>query len=127
VVFTEDDPDDKNYPYTAIIGSLRYQLGSGTRTHSSDRIRGFDLAGQLEISLQDSASLNAKNDDTIIVTSRSGSVTRKIRIEKSLGAGQIFVPTGYNGNDAMNLLALSDTTKPGSPGWKSTRVKIKKV
>ncbi len=127
VVSTEDDPDDKNYPYTAIIGSLRYQLGSGTRTHASDRIRGFDLAGQLEISLQDSANLNAKNDDTVIVTSRSGSVTRKIRIEKSLGAGQIFVPTGFNGNDAMNLLALSDITKPGSPGWKTCRVKIEKA
>jgi formate dehydrogenase alpha subunit len=124
VVSTEDDPDDKDYPYTAIIGSLRYQLGSGTRTHASDRIRGFDLAGQLEISLQDSARLNAKNDDTVIVTSRSGSVTRKIRIEKSLGAGQIFVPTGFNGNDAMNLLALSDLTKPGSPGWKTARVKL---
>lgn len=124
VVSTEDDPDDKNYPYTAIIGSLRYQLGSGTRTQASDRIRGFDLAGQLEISLQDSARLNAKNDDTVIVTSRSGSVTRKIRIEKSLGAGQIFVPTGFNGNDAMNLLALSDITKPGSPGWKTVRAKL---
>jgi predicted molibdopterin-dependent oxidoreductase YjgC len=127
VVSTEDDPDDKNYPFTAIIGSLRYQLGSGTRTHASVRIRGFDLAGQLEISIQDSANLNAKNDDTVTVTSRSGSVTRKIRIEKSLGAGQIFVPTGFNGNDAMNLLALSDTTKPDSSGWKTARVKIQKA
>jgi formate dehydrogenase alpha subunit len=127
VVSTADDPDDKNFPYTAIIGSLRYQLGSGTRTRASDRIRGFDLAGQLEISLQDSTRLNAKNDDTVIVTSRSGSVTRKIRIEKSLGAGQIFVPTGFNGNEAMNLLALSDITKPGSPGWKTAKVKIEKA
>jgi len=127
VVSTADDPDDRNYPYTAIIGSLRYQLGSGTRTQASDRIRGFDLAGRLEISLQDSASLNANNDDTVIVTSRSGSVTGKIRIEKSLGAGQIFVPTGFNGNDAMNLLALSDITKPGSPGWKTAKVKIEKA
>jgi formate dehydrogenase alpha subunit len=127
VVSTEDDPDDKNYPVTAIIGSLRYQLGSGTRTHASDRIQGFDLAGQVEISLQDSTDLNLKDDDTVTVTSTSGSVTRKIRIEKSLGAGQIFVPTGYNGNDAMNLLALSDITKPGSPGWKTAKVTIKKV
>ena len=127
VVSTEDDPDDKNYPFTAIIGSLRYHLGSGTRTHSSDRIQGFDLAGQLEISLQDSANLKVKDDDTVTVTSKSGSVTRKIRIKKSLGAGQIFVPTGYNGNDSMNLLALSDITKPGSPGWKTCRVRIKKA
>jgi formate dehydrogenase alpha subunit len=124
VVSTEDDPDDKNYPVTAIIGSLRYQLGSGTRTHASDRIQGFGLAGQVEISLQDSTDLNLKDDDTVTVTSTSGSVTRKIRIDKSLGAGQIFVPTGYNGNDAMNLLALSDITQPGSPGWKTVRVKL---
>ena len=127
VVSTEDDPDDKNYPFTAIIGSLRYHLGSGTRTHSSDRIQGFDLAGQLEISRQDSVNLKVKDDDTVTVTSKSGSVTRKIRIEKSLSAGQIFIPTGFNGNDAMNLLVLSDITKPGSPGWKTCRVKIKKA
>jgi formate dehydrogenase alpha subunit len=126
VVSTEDDQDDGKYPFTAIIGSLRYQLGSGTRTHASDRIQGFDLAGQVEISLQDSSDLNLKDDDTVTVTSASGSVTRKIRIDKSLGAGHIFVPTGYNGNDAMNLLALSDITQSGSPGWKTVRVKLKK-
>jgi formate dehydrogenase alpha subunit len=127
VVSTEDEPDDRNYPLTAIIGSLRYQLGSGTRTHASGRIQGFDLAGQVEISLQDSASLDLKDDDTVTVTSASGSVTREIRIDQSLSAGQIFVPTGYNGNDAMNLLALSDITQPGSPGWKTARVKIEKA
>jgi formate dehydrogenase alpha subunit len=127
VVSTEDDPDDKIFSFTAIIGSLRYQLGSGTRTNSSDRIQGFDPAGQLEISPHDSASLKVKDDDTVTVTSKSGSVTRKIRIDKGLDAGQIFVPTGFNGNDAMNLLALSDITKPGSPGWKTCRVKIKKA
>ena len=127
VVSAEDDPDDKKFPYTAIIGSLRYQLGSGTRTASSDRIQGFDSAGRLEISLPDSTRLKVTDDDSVTVTSASGSVTRKIRIEKSLGAGQIFLATGFNGNDAMNLLALSDITKPGSPGWKTARVKIEKA
>jgi len=94
---------------------------------SSDRIQGFETAGRLEISLHDGAGLDVKNDDSVTVTSRSGSITRKIRIEQSLGAGQIFVPTGFNGNEAMNLLALSDLTRPGSPGWKTARVQIKKV
>ena len=127
VVSTEDEPADKQYPFTAIIGSLRYNLGSGTRTRSSDRIQGFDQAGQLEISLSDSTKLKVHDDDTVTVTSTSGSVTRKIRIDKSLSAGQIFVPTGVNGNDAMNLLALSDITKADSPGWKTVAVKIKKA
>ncbi|NNL42909.1 MAG: molybdopterin-dependent oxidoreductase, partial [Desulfobacterales bacterium] len=126
VVSIEEEPDDKNYPFTAIIGSLRYQLGSGTRTGTSNRIREFSLAGQLELSLQDSVNLKIKNEDTITITSKSGSITRQVRIEKSLSAGQIFVPTGFNGNDAMNLLALSDITQPDAPGWKTCRVKINK-
>ncbi len=127
VVSTEDDSDDKNFPYTAIIGSMRYQLGSGTRTHASDRINAFDLAGQLEISPRDSTDLEVQNGDAITVTSTSGSITRKVRIDKSLGPGLIFVPTGFNGNDAMSLLQLSDITRPGSPGWKTVGVKIKKA
>jgi len=127
VVSTEDDGDDRNFPFTAIIGSLRYQLGSGTRTGASDRVNGFDLAGQLEISPPDSTDLKIDNGDTVMLTSASGSITRSVRIDKSLSAGQLFVPTGYNKNDAMNLLPLSDITKAGSPGWKTTRVKVKKA
>ena len=127
VVSTEDDGDEKNFPYTAIVGSLRYQLGSGTRTGASNRIDGFDLAGQLEVSPHDSAELKVQNGDTVTLTSASGSISRKVRIDKSLGAGHLFVPTGYSNNDAMNLLPLTDITKAGSPGWKTVGVKVKKV
>ena len=127
VVSTEDEPADNDFPFTAIIGSLRFHLGSGTRTQASDRIQEFNLAGQLEVSPPVGASLDLKDDDTVVVTSKFGSVTRVIRIEKGLGANHIFVPTGFNGNEAMDLLALSDITKPGSPGWKTCRVKIEKA
>ncbi len=127
VVSTEDEPADNDFPFTAIIGSLRFHLGSGTRTQASDRIQEFDLAGQLEVSPPVGASLDLKDDDTVVVTSKFGSVTRGIRIEKGLGANHIFVPTGFNGNEAMDLLALSDITQPGSPGWKTCRVKIEKA
>jgi formate dehydrogenase alpha subunit len=127
VVSTEDEPADNDFPFTAIIGSLRFHLGSGTRTQASDRIQEFNLAGQLEVSPPVGASLDLKDDDTVVVTSKFGSVTRVIRIEKGLGANHIFVPTGFNGNEAMNLLALSDIAKPGSPGWKTCRVKIEKA
>ena len=127
VVSTEDQGDDSNFPFTAIIGSLRYQLGSGTRTDASDRVNGFNLAGQLEISPRDSAGLAVQEGDTVTLTSPSGSITRKVRIDKSLSAGHLFVPTGYSGNDAMNLLPLSDITRAGSPGWKTVGVNVEKV
>jgi predicted molibdopterin-dependent oxidoreductase YjgC len=57
VVTTEDEIDDKDYPYNAIIGSLRYHLGGGTRTAASERIQAFDSIGQIEIAPEDGTTL----------------------------------------------------------------------
>lgn len=127
VVSTGDDPADTDYPFTAIVGSQRYHLGSGTRTQASDRIQGSEFAGQLEISPEDGANLDLKDDDTIIVRSRFGVLKRKIRLKKALPHGHIFVPTGFNDNGAMRLLSLSDLTNPGSAGWKTCAVKLEKA
>ncbi|NNL76468.1 MAG: molybdopterin-dependent oxidoreductase, partial [Desulfobacterales bacterium] len=127
VVSTEDDPPDNDYPFTAIVGSLRYHLGSGTRTQASGRIGDFDLAGHIGISPQDGAGHGIKNGDTVVVRSQFGAVIREVRLETSLHACHVFVPTGFNDNDAMNLFGLSDMTKPGSPGWKTCQVKVEKA
>jgi formate dehydrogenase alpha subunit len=127
VVSTEDDPADSDYPFTAIVGSQRYHLGSGTRTQASDRIQGFEFTGKLEISPQDGANLDLEDDDTIIVRSRFGVLKRKVRVKKALPPGHIFVPAGFNDNEAMRLLSLSDMTKPDSAGWKTCQVKLEKA
>jgi len=127
VVSTGDDPADAEYPFTAIVGSQRYHLGSGTRTQASDRIQGFEFTGKLEVSTQDGAKLDLKDDDTLIVRSRFGALKRKIRLKKALPSGHIFVPAGFNANEAMRLFSLSDMTKPGSAGWKTCSVKLEKA
>jgi formate dehydrogenase alpha subunit len=127
VVSTEDDPADMEHPFTAIIGSQRYHLGSGTRTQASDRIQGVEFTGKLEISPQDGANLDLKDDETLIVRSRFGVLKRKVRFKKALPPGHIFVPAGFNDNEAMRLLNLSDMTKPGSAGWKTCPVRVEKA
>jgi predicted molibdopterin-dependent oxidoreductase YjgC len=127
VVSTEDEPTDTDYPLTAIIGSQRYHLGSGTRTGASDRIQGFEPTGKLDISPQDAENLSLKDDDTIIIRSRFGVLQRKIQLKQTLAQGYLFVPTGFNDNEAMGLLSLSDMTTPGSPGWKTCRVQVEKA
>jgi formate dehydrogenase alpha subunit len=127
VVSTGDDPADTDYPFTAIVGSQRYHLASGTRTQASDRIQEFEFTGKLEISPEDGANLDLKDDDTIMVRSRIGVLKRKIRLKKSLAQGHIFVPAGFNDNEAMCLFSLSDMTKPDSPGWKTCRVQVEKA
>ena len=127
LVSTEDSPVDKEYPFTAIVGSQRYHLGSGTRTEASDRIQEFEIAGKLDISPEDGAKLDLKDDDTIVVRSRFGDLKRKIRQNRALTPGHIFVPTGFNGNEAMRLFGLSDITKPDSAGWKTCPVQVEKA
>ena len=127
VVSTEDDPTDTEYPFTAIVGSQRYHLGSGTRTQASDRIQGVEFTGKLEISPEDGADLDLKDDDTLMVRSRFGVLKRKIRLKKALAPGHIFVPAGFKDNEAMGLFSLSDMTKPGSAGWKTCPVQVEKA
>jgi len=127
VVAAEDQSADPAYPFTAIVGTQRYQLASGTRTGASERIREFASAGKLEMALQDAADLKVANDDRVTVSSRYGSLTREIQIKPGLNPGQIFVPTGVKKNEAMNLFDLSDLTLPGAAGWKTCEVKIEKT
>jgi predicted molibdopterin-dependent oxidoreductase YjgC len=127
VVITDEESEDATYPFTAIIGSLRYHLGSGTRTSASERIQGFDLYGGIDISPEDGAKLKVKNGDSVKVSSRFGNVQRAIRLKKEISPGELFVPMAVNGNDAMNLIDLSDLGDPKSPGWKSVRVKLEKA
>lgn len=130
VVSTGDDPEDREYPFTAIIGSRRYHLGSGTRTQASERIQSFESAGNsvgnLEIAPSVAARLGLKDDDTVVVSSKFGTVKREIRIETGLQSGHIFIPAGFNNNDAMNLFGLSDMAKPEAPGLKTCGVRIDK-
>ncbi len=127
VVSTEDKPQDQNYPFTAIVGTQRFHLAGGTRTSASDRIREFALTGKIEISHRDAAALKVNDEDTVVVSSPHGSLTRSVRIKSNLNPGYLFIPTGADQNQAMELFSLSDLTLPGAAGWKTCGVKIEKA
>lgn len=127
VVSTADEQVDADYPFTAILGSLRYHLGSGTRTSASARIQGFDSNAEVAISAQDADKLKLKDGDTVQVKSRWGMIQRKIGRSPRMGPGQLFVPLAVNANDAMNLIDLADLANPKSAGWKTCAVKVEKT
>lgn len=124
---TDEQPPDRDYPFNAILGALRFHLGSGTRSIHSQRLIRFGLKGGIEISPEDGGVLGLQNGDTVAVVSKYGGIEREIRIEDGVGRGQIYIPLAVNGNDAMNLIGLSDLTEPESSGLKMCRVKLTKV
>jgi formate dehydrogenase alpha subunit len=127
VVTTEDEDANEDYPYNAIIGSLRYHLGSGTRTAASERIRDFDSIGPIEIAPEDGATLGIANGDLIKVTSPHGELKSAVLLKNGIRPGELFVPLAINSNNAMNLIDLTDLANPKSDGWKSVSVKLEKI
>ncbi len=127
VVSTADEPADGTYPFTAILGSLRYHLGSGTRTSTSERIQDFDQVGNVAISSSDADQLKLKDGDTVKIETQWGEIQRKIDCSNRIETGQLFVPLAVNANDAMNLIDLSDLAEPNAGGWKTCAAKITKA
>jgi formate dehydrogenase alpha subunit len=127
VVSTADEPDDSDFPITAILGSLRCHLGSGTRSSASERIQDFDPVGNAIISMADAEELKLKDGDTVKIKTRWGEINRKIDCSHRIAAGHLFVPLAFNANDAMNLIDLKDLADPNSHGWKTCAVKITKA
>jgi len=115
------------YPFTAILGSQCFHLGSGTRTGQSDRIRNHGVKGEIELSPEYGASLSLQDGDSVRVESEHGFIEREIRLEKGLSEGLIFIPTAFNSNDAMNLIGLTRFEEPDSPGWQECRVRVTKL
>jgi formate dehydrogenase alpha subunit len=127
VVPIEHNDIGDEYPFTAILGSQRFHLGSGTRTCRSDRIRDHSVKGEIKLSHEDGAGLNLQDGDSVRVESEHGFIEREIRLEKGLKGGLIFIPTAFNLNDAMNLIGLSRLGEPDSPGWQECQVKVTKL
>jgi len=126
LISIEDEQPDKDYPFRAIFGSLRYHLGSGTRTGHSVRMKDFGLKGEAEISPEDGVRLKLNDGDNIQISSPYGSISRKVTINEGMRQGLIFIPMAFNGNDAKNLIGLTQLGESGSPGWKMCNVKIER-
>ncbi|MFH1242874.1 MAG: molybdopterin-dependent oxidoreductase [Pseudomonadota bacterium] len=118
---------DGNYRLTAVMGSLRYHLGSGTRTSHSERIRGFELCEEVQVSHEDGAKLDIRDGETVRIVSPQGAVARKVRLERSLRAGLVFLPRAFHGNDARNLIPLTPIERIDWPGWNTCQVRLEKV
>ncbi len=116
-----------DYPFTAILGTPRCHLGSGTRTGCSPRIQALGHAGDIELSFEDADALGLTDGDRVTVSSPHGSLRRNIRRRPADRRHQLFIPLAADAHEALQLVALSDPTAADAPGWKTCRVRIEKA
>ncbi len=127
LISTAIEAGEEAYPFKAILGSLRFHLGSGTRTGLSERIRDFGLKGEVEISPEDGNKLNLNQGDKVAISSPHGAISREVTFKKHLSPGLIFVPMAFQDNNAKELLGLTPLGMEDSPGWKVVQVKLEKL
>jgi formate dehydrogenase alpha subunit len=118
---------DETYPLEGILTSTRLHLGSGTRTSLSDRITGFLHEGDVEMSYKDAARLDLVNGDQVKVSSEYGAITRRVGVKKDLPFGLVYVPVAFHGNEARQLVGLTQPGREESPGWMQVSVKVEKI
>lgn len=118
---------DEEYPFTAILGSSRFQLGSGTRTGRSRCIEDFGLKGEVEVSREDAERLGLKDGERVEIRSRHGALIREMRVDRYLRRGLVHVPLAFDGNGGADLLPLTDLHSPESPGTKHCRIGLRKM
>ena len=87
----------------------------------------FGLKGEVEISTEEGLSLNLKDGETVSLQSRHGSIVREIRLVRGLRPGLVSVPIGFNGNDALKLIALTPLEGSHSSGLKTCQIRLEKL
>jgi formate dehydrogenase alpha subunit len=127
VSYANDRVRDEMYPMEAILTSERLHLGSGTRTGLSERITGFLKDGDVEISFKDAARMDLVNGDQVRVSSEYGAITRRVKVQKDLPFGLVYIPVAFHGNEARQLIGLTQLGKEDSPGWMQASVKVEKI
>lgn len=123
----DEEAEDLDYPYTAVITSSRLHLGSGTRTGNSRRIRDFQPGFQALISGTTAEELGLAEQDPIRIVSRYWELQISQHRDPELSPGIVLLPMAFHGNKALNLIPLSDighADRPESFGWTNCRVRL---
>jgi predicted molibdopterin-dependent oxidoreductase YjgC len=127
LVSSKEQASNESYPFTAILGSLRFHLGGGTRTGYSPRIRDFRVSGEVEISAEDGLRMHLKDGDRVKISSTWGSISRGVRLKRDLTPGLVFIPVAFHNNDAGHLIGLTQLGVIDTPGWKQCHVKLERA
>jgi predicted molibdopterin-dependent oxidoreductase YjgC len=119
-------PSDE-YPFFLNTGRQMYHWHTGTMTRRSEGLDSREPVPVVEMNRSDALDLGVSDGETVLVTSRRGSILIGVRISDRQARGQIFIPMHYR-EAAANLLtnpALDPYAKIAS--FKVSAVRVERV
>jgi len=101
----EEFSEDNEYPFILITGSLVHH--SGKLTNWSENLCSIAKEAFCQISPSDAVKLELKSGEKVWVESPRGKIEIKIKIDKSINPGTVFIPLNFE-NIKVNLLLDKD-------------------
>ncbi len=117
---------DDEFPFLLSTGRQLFQYHTGTMTRKVAAINAVSPAAYIEMHPDDANRLGIRNDETVTVSSRRGSIDIKALLSGRPAKGTVFIPFHFR-EAAANMLT-NTATDPISkiPEFKACAVRIEK-
>ncbi len=126
-LISPDETPDKNYPYVLTTGRLLEHWHTGSMTRRSKVLHHIEPEPYVHISKNDMKRNNFSQNELVNLSTRRGKVKVKVRTDKMIPDGMVFLPFCYE-NAPANLLTNQALDPDGKiPELKYCAAKINKV
>ena len=126
-VTSPDEVPDENYGMILTTGRQLEHWHTGAMTRKASNLDAIEPEPSVSISPKDIIKNNMKAGDKIKVTTRRGSIDIRVRQDRAIPDGVIFIPFCYN-ESAANLLTNPALDPYGKiPEFKYCAAKIEKL
>ena len=117
---------DADYPLRLTTGRRLESFNTGVQ--SSSFVSPLAREETIDVSPEDAARLDLVDGETVRVSSRRGSVTVPVRIDRDLRPGLVFMTFHFPDSVDTNVLTIDATDpKSGTAEFKASAVRIEKV
>ena len=126
-LISPDETPDRNYPLILTTGRLLEHWHTGSMTMRSKILNNIEPEPYVHISRDDMKSYNFEQNELVSLKTRRGKVNVKVRFDKMIPEGMVFMPFCYE-NAPANLLTNQALDPDGKiPELKYCAAKIEKI
>jgi formate dehydrogenase major subunit/formate dehydrogenase alpha subunit len=118
---------DDEYPFYMTTGRVLYQYHTGTMTMKTEGLNERAPESFVEMAKADAVTYDLKEGDKVVVSSRRGEITARVKISAKAVEGTIFIPFHYARAAANKLTNAVLDPVSGIPELKVCAVKIAKA
>ena len=118
---------DEEYPFQLTTGRIHVHYHTGTMTRNSPSLEREISECFLEMHPEDASEMNVTDGDRVVIASRRGSVTTRVKLTDAAGRKTVFMPFHFLESRANILTNPAFDPIAKIPEFKVCAVKIQKM